>query len=161
MIQVLILFTTLLLSNFNTTPFNKQNVTFLEGVESVADSTIRDVRFELVNEKSFESVKNEAIAENKIIFVDMYADWCGPCRQMDATVFNQTLVAKEFNTSFINYKVDIEQAAGKMIARQYNVNAYPTYFFLKPNGEVLYRLEGVFTPAGMIEEAEFAKSLFD
>jgi len=64
-------------------------------------------------------------------------------------------------TPVINYKVNIEDMNGRAVARLYNVNAYPTYFFLKPNGEVLYRLEGVFTPEGMLEEAEFAESLYD
>jgi thioredoxin 1 len=119
----------------------------------------REVLFKLVAENTFESIINEATAANKIIFVDIYADWCGPCRHMDENVFNKTAIADRFNDSFINYKVNAEDFDGYNVALKYNVRSYPTYLFLKPDGEVLYRLEGVFTVEGMLEEADFAKSL--
>ena len=37
---------------------------------------------------SLTSVVDQAIAENKLIFVDIYADWCTPCKMMDEDVFS-------------------------------------------------------------------------
>ena len=91
----------------------------------------------------------------------MYADWCGPCKYMDANVFSKEPVAMKFNTRFVNFKVDAEDFDGFNVARKYNVRSYPTYLFLKPDGEVLYRLEGVYTVEGMLEEAKFAEELFN
>jgi thiol:disulfide interchange protein len=120
----------------------------------------KKILFKLVEENSFESIKSDASMVNKIIFVDVYADWCGPSKHMDANVFNKSAIADRFNNSFINYKVDAEGFDGYNVALKYNVRSYPTYLFLKPDGEVLYRLEGVFTAEGMLEEADFAQSLY-
>jgi thioredoxin 1 len=128
--------------------------------ETAFNKEEREILFKLVEEQSFESVLNEAIEANKIIFVDMYADWCGPCKHMDLGVFNKSAIADRFNNNFINYKVDAEDFDGYNVALKYNVRSYPTYLFLKPDGEVLYRLEGVFTVEGMLEEADFAQSLY-
>ncbi|AWW00721.1 thioredoxin family protein [Arcticibacterium luteifluviistationis] len=117
------------------------------------------IDFKLGETYSFESIKEDAVSLDKIIFVDLFATWCGPCKKMEAEVFNKEKVGQKYNESFINYKVDIQSPEGSKLARLYNINAYPTYLFLKPNGEVLYRLEGVFTTDGMIEEADFALGL--
>lgn len=123
---------------------------------SVSDSGIDFLKGE---NYSFESIREKEVSQDKIIFVDMFATWCGPCKKMEAEVFNKDKVGQRYNESFVNYKVDIQSPEGSKIARLYNINAYPTYLFLKPNGEVLYRLEGVFTVDGMVEEAEFALTL--
>ncbi|WP_341228386.1 thioredoxin domain-containing protein [uncultured Arcticibacterium sp.] len=117
------------------------------------------IDFKLGETYSFESIKEEAVKADKIIFVDLFATWCGPCKKMEAEVFNQEAVGEKYNEAFVNYKVNIQSPEGAKVAKRYNINSYPTYLFLKPNGEVLYRLEGVFTPAGMIEEADFTLGL--
>ncbi len=119
-------------------------------------SIAQQINFEV---GSLEQILEKAKQENKLIFVDLYADWCGPCKIMEATTFNQSEVAEEYNNAFVNYKVNIDEPIGKQVKAKYNVFAYPTYLFLSPSGEVLYRLEGVFKPAEMIEEAEFALGL--
>lgn len=117
------------------------------------------IDFKLGDSYSFETIKEEALKQDKVIFIDLFATWCGPCKKMEAEVFNKEAVGQKYNPSFVNYKVDIQSPEGAKVAKRYNINSYPTYLFLKPNGEVLYRLEGVFTPDGMIEEADFALSL--
>jgi len=55
----------------------------------------------------------EAIAlteENpKKLFIDMYTDWCGWCKRMDATTFRDPEVVKLLNTEFYPVKFDAEQ----------------------------------------------------
>ena len=55
---------------------------------------------------------DEAIAANKIkpkkIFVDIYTDWCGYCKKMDATTFKDPSVVEEMNNSFYAVKFDAE-----------------------------------------------------
>jgi thiol:disulfide interchange protein len=46
--------------------------------------TSKGINFE--NNLSWEQVKEKAKAENKYIFVDCYATWCGPCKAMDKEV---------------------------------------------------------------------------
>lgn len=128
-------------------------------VSSNSDSQTTGIDFKVGTSYSFENIKMEATRDHKIIFIDFFATWCGPCKHMESTVFNKKAVGDKFNSTFINYKVDIETPEGRKVAKLYNINAYPTYLFLKSDGAVLYRLEGVFTENGMIEEADFALSL--
>ena len=44
----------------------------------------------------------KAKAENKIVFVDAYTTWCGPCKKMDAETFPDKMVGDFYNKNFIN-----------------------------------------------------------
>ena len=66
--------------------------------------------------KFFEGTWEEALTlakkEHKIIFVDAYTTWCGPCKQMAKDVFTQKEVGDFYNKSFINVKLDMEKGEG-------------------------------------------------
>jgi thioredoxin 1 len=53
-------------------------------------------------ERNWQAVKKEAGEKKKIIFVDAYASWCGPCKMMDSKTFKDKEVADFFNENFIN-----------------------------------------------------------
>lgn len=93
-------------------------------------------------EGSWEEAKAEASAEGKLIFVDAYAVWCGPCKWMDKNVFTNPNVGAFFNENFINYKFDMEKGEGPDFARQYKVRAYPTLLFISPDGKEVHRVMG-------------------
>ncbi len=115
------------------------------------------VAFKLVQENSLDEMLNEAKKKNQLVFVDMYATWCGPCKYMDEKVFNKQEVATKLNKEFVNFKVDVDTFEGAKLRNKYRVDAYPTYFFINSKGEVIHRLEGVFTPKLIMDEADFAK----
>ncbi len=77
--------------------------------------------------------------EDKLIFMDAYTTWCGPCKRMAAEVFTDQAVAAYFNATFVNAKVDMEKGEGLELARRYEVNAYPTLLFINGAGEVVHR----------------------
>lgn len=116
--------------------------------------------FRRIQQIPFETVQQQAKKENKLIFVDVYTVWCGPCKYMDEKVFTAPSVIEKFNKDLIPFKVNAEDADGVAFASKYKVNAYPTFLFLKPDGEVVLRLDGVFTPEMLISEAEFAMKEF-
>ncbi|QNA45983.1 thioredoxin family protein [Lacibacter sediminis] len=93
-------------------------------------------------EGSWKTVLAKAKAENKLVFIDVYTSWCGPCKKMVADVFPQTKVSEFFNKSFVNYKIDAEKGEGIMIAKRFAVKAYPTYLFVNGDGELVYRFGG-------------------
>jgi thiol-disulfide isomerase/thioredoxin len=95
------------------------------------------------------TVLEKAKKENKMIFLDAYATWCGPCKNMDAQTYTNQAVADYYNANFINVKYDMEKGEGPKLADQYFVNAYPNLVFISPNGEILHK--GV----GFLEAAEF------
>ena len=55
---------------------------------------------------NWEEVCRKAAGENKVIFLDVYTSWCGPCKKMASEVFTLPEVGSFFNTHFINYKID-------------------------------------------------------
>ena len=104
--------------------------------------------------------KSNAKKENKMVFMDVYAVWCGPCKIMDKTTFSDVSVATKFNKEFIAYKVNADDVDGRAIVQKYRVSAYPTYLFFSPEGELINRLEGVFPAKLLMEEADYSVGLW-
>lgn len=95
-------------------------------------------------EEAFKSLLAEAKKQNKLIFVDAYASWCGPCKLMAKNVFTKTEVGNYYNTNFINTKIDMEKGEGVNLAKKYGVKAYPTFLFINGDGEAVYRSTGYY-----------------
>lgn len=91
---------------------------------------------------TMEEAQAQAAKEHKIIFMDAYTSWCGPCKRMAKDVFSDAEVGKFFNKHFINIKVDMEKGEGPRLAGKYRVNSYPTLLFLDEKGEVVHAAKG-------------------
>lgn len=94
------------------------------------------------HETPWADILKKAKAENKIVFVDAFTTWCGPCKVMSNTIFPQKSVGDAFNTKFINAKIDMEKGEGPSIAQKYGIRAYPTYIFVNGDGELVHRSLG-------------------
>lgn len=86
---------------------------------------------------SWQNALARAKQENKLIFIDVYTTWCGPCKMLDMQVFTNKTVAETFNTYFINYKANAEQGEGTGLAQRYGVRAYPTALFVDGDGQLV------------------------
>lgn len=80
--------------------------------------------------------------ENKLLFVDSYAEWCGPCKRMAKNEFVKPEVGDVYNSNFINLKLDMESKNGRTFDSKYPVSAYPTMFFLDGDGNVVKKVKG-------------------
>ena len=109
---------------------------------------------------SWKEVLQKAKQENKLIFVDLYTTWCGPCKKMAADTFPQQAVGDYFNKNFVNYKIDAEKGEGPELAGKYEVSAYPTLVFVDAAGELVYKFMGVRTAEKLIAEGEKAGRLY-
>lgn len=99
----------------------------------------------------------KAKTENKPIFVDLYATWCGPCKVMAKNVFTDKNVGDKFNASFVNYKIDAEKGEGLTLAKKYKITGYPTFIFVDPSNEKeIYRVMGAMSPPEFTQEADKA-----
>ena len=72
--------------------------------------------------------------QDKYLFVDVYATWCGPCQIMAKQIFPQQKVGEFFNKTFVNAKFDAEKGEGVDVAKRYSVKAYPTFLILDSDG---------------------------
>lgn len=120
--------------------------------EMPANDNIADDQHEVTIEASgidffygeWDEALAKAKAENKKLFVDVYTEWCGPCKIMAANVFPQKSVGDYFNERFINIKLDAEDEDinGPELSDRYEVHAYPTYLFLNADGSEIDRAVG-------------------
>ena len=93
-------------------------------------------------EGSWEEALLEAKQQEKVIFVDAYAIWCGPCKRMAANVFTHERVGEFYNQNFINVKMDMERGEGLTFRQKYPVAAFPTLFYIDYTGDVVLQVKG-------------------
>jgi len=91
-----------------------------------------------------------AKSQNKLIFMDAYASWCGPCKWMAANSFTDKAVGDFFNKNFINVKMDMEKGEGPGLASTYKVGAYPTLFFIDGSGKLVKTSVGALDAAALL-----------
>jgi thiol:disulfide interchange protein len=105
-------------------------------------------------EGTFEQALKQAAREQKMVFVDAYASWCGPCKAMSRNVFTNYDVGVFFNATFVNLKVDWESPQGRKLNAKYPLRAYPTLLYLNSSGELLSASEGYQNVAALIRQAQ-------
>jgi len=94
----------------------------------------QNIKFE---DSDFNTILAKAKSEKKLIFLDAYAAWCGPCKLMERNVFTDANVADYYNKNFINAHFDMEKGEGPALAAKYGIRSYPTLMFLNAEGEVV------------------------
>lgn len=92
--------------------------------------------------------------ENKIIFLDTYAKWCGPCNLLKNKTFKDKYVADYFNEHFINVAVDAEEGEGIKLVEKYGVEAYPTLIFINSDGTLIGKTMGYYKAPNFLELGE-------
>ena len=110
---------------------------------------------------TFVEAQEKAKKEDKLIFMDCFAEWCGPCKRMAATAFVDAKVGKFFNDNFINVKMDMEKGEGPALQNKYGVTAYPTLLFLNGKGEITQKVVGGQEAAGLLGVGKTALGKLD
>lgn len=105
-------------------------------------------------EGGFVKALEAAKAENKLVFMDCYTSWCGPCKLMASKEFVQEKAGEYFNPRFVSVKIDMEKGEGVELRKRYDVNAYPTLLVLNAKGELLCRHAGYLSVDDLIDFAE-------
>lgn len=108
-------------------------------------------------------------AEKKHLFIDFTATWCGWCKKMDATTFQDPAVIKAVNAHFVPTKVwgdqdsilniDGFQISMKELTKShYKVSGYPCFYFLAPDDKKVGPLPGYRQSADLLQALEFVRT---
>ncbi len=107
----------------------------------------------------WEAALEQARNQDKLIFVDAYATWCGPCKRMAADVFPDPQVGAFYNRNFISLKMDMEAPENAAFRARYPVAAFPTLYYISPDGEVVQSVKGAQSVDQFISTGEKALAL--
>jgi thiol-disulfide isomerase/thioredoxin len=112
---------------------------------------------------SWSQIKSKAQKQHKFIFVDCYASWCAPCKYMAQNIFPQKQSGDALNLNFISVEFQLDSTSkdsdliknrysdAKMILIKYKIQAYPTFLFFNPMGELVHRSIGAMTVSDFVK----------
>lgn len=115
-----------------------------------------NIKFE--EPRKWDNIVKKAKKANKLIFVDCYTDWCGPCKMIAKDIFTLKGVADFYNTNFINAKFEMEKDEdGIKLGKVWNIFGYPTLYFIEPHTqEILGSLNGGYDQDSFINSGKSA-----
>lgn len=104
------------------------------------------INFEHITKtNTWKVILEKAKRENKLLFVDAYAVWCGPCKFMERNIFSDPQVATYYNNNFINVSINMETLEGQEFNKKYPIEVFPTLMYLNANGNILKKKKGAIT----------------
>lgn len=83
-----------------------------------------------------ERILSEVLKNEKLVIVDFFAEWCGPCQMLSPILIE---IEKEYSEKLEIYKVNVDES--QECAMRYGITAMPTLLFFK-NGEEVERQVG-------------------
>ncbi|MCB1162957.1 MAG: thioredoxin fold domain-containing protein [Candidatus Krumholzibacteriia bacterium] len=104
---------------------------------------------------SFAEGQARAAAEGKPMVVDFWTTWCHWCKVMDKDTYSDATIQRRLAEGFIAVKVNAESPevqggegapTGVDLARSFQVNSYPTTWFVDSKGEKIAPLPGFVPP---------------
>ncbi len=118
-------------------------------------------------ETSIEVGIEKAIKEQKLLFLDFYADWCPPCKKMDIVTYTDERVSYYLNR-YVPVRIDIDKEPS--VANEYDGNArkyggsgVPAIIIMDAKGNNLVKLHGFLSPdklVGIFEKIERKSSKY-
>ena len=105
----------------------------------------------------FQDALGKAMQSDKLIFVDVYTDWCGWCKKLDKDVYSRDDIRSYLDEKFVSVKLNAEDNSTSVtiaeqeltyaqLASAYGVRSFPTTLFLLSDGKLLYALRGYHPP---------------
>lgn len=95
---------------------------------------------------SLNAALEKAKNENKNLFIDVYATWCGPCKYLVKEIFPDPDLGEFMNEHFVSIQLDGEKGDGLMLMEKFRLDAFPTMLLLSPEMELRRKIVGVVSP---------------
>ncbi len=99
---------------------------------------------------SFEAASKQAAQTGKIVLVDFYTTWCGPCKLLDKNTWTDAAVIRLLEEKTVALRIDAEKESA--LSKHYKIEAYPSVLLIKPDGTEIDRLVGYMGPKAFIED---------
>lgn len=110
------------------------------------------VRF--VEGTTTDQLRQMAINEQKAVFIDLTAAWCGYCRLMEQEVFSTKEVGDFINQHFVAARYDVDKRIGRQLLNSYDGRGIPLYLIFDTEGNPLGRIEGACTARKLIADLQ-------
>jgi thioredoxin-related protein len=105
---------------------------------------------DLTLDQALAAAKND----NKVVMIDFFTTWCGPCKKLDKTTWTDADVQKWLAEQTVALRFDAEREVE--LAKKHHIDSYPTMLFLKPDGAEIDRIVGYKTPQEFLSNAKDA-----
>ncbi len=93
---------------------------------------------------SFDQAIAKAGQEKKLVMVDFYTTWCGPCKMLDKQTWTDEAVIKWLKKQTVAIKIDAEKQ--RDLAARYKIRAYPSMVLINPDRTEKGRIVGFKRP---------------
>ncbi|MBX3396410.1 MAG: thioredoxin family protein [Phycisphaerae bacterium] len=100
---------------------------------------------------TFDEALAKAGKENKVVMIDFFTTWCGPCKMLDRSTWPNPDVRKLLSEKAIPIKVDAEK--NRPLSQKYAISSYPQLVFIRPDGTEIDRIVGFVGPDVFIQSA--------
>lgn len=104
--------------------------------------------------RSTDGVRRQAVEQNKLVFIDLFATWCPPCQMMEREVFSRNDVGAFMEQHFVCAKYDIDKTTGRELLKRYGNRRVPLYLIFNTEGELLGRIRGATDPERFMAEVK-------
>ena len=94
----------------------------------------------------------QAKASDRLVLIDFFTTWCGPCKQMDRTTWTDEGVRSWIAASAVAVKVDADKEVG--LAQRYHIEGYPTVVFVDGDEHEVGRLKGYRSATHFLADAK-------
>ncbi len=131
----------------------KRTITLLLGLLIGSSLFSQGIKFDHI---TFKEALVKAKLENKMIFMDCYTSWCGPCKKMAKQEFTKSNVGEYFNSNFVCLKVDMEKGEGVDLKKRFNVKGFPTLLYIDCKGEIVSTRVGAVVAEVLISDGKSA-----
>lgn len=103
---------------------------------------------------TFDDACKTAREKGKVVMMDFYTTWCGPCKMLDRYTWPDQSVQNWMNERVVALKVDAEK--NRPLAARYQIRSFPTMVFIRPDGSELGRTIGFQQPQVFLNNAKRA-----